>query len=71
MGIEARDIGRIFSEFVQLDPDADRKKRGTGLGLPISARLVQLMGGRMWVNSEKGSGSVFSFTVPISGGPAS
>jgi two-component system sensor histidine kinase/response regulator len=70
-GIDPADLNRIFSEFVQLNPDADPRLRGTGLGLPISARLVQLMGGRLWADSVKGRGSVFSFTLPIAGGQAS
>jgi CheY-like chemotaxis protein len=55
----------VFEEFRQVQGDLSRSYQGTGLGLPISRRLVELHGGTMWLTSEPGHGSVFSFTVPV------
>jgi signal transduction histidine kinase len=64
-GIPAGQRGRIFDEFRQLDGGATRGKGGTGLGLSISKKIVELHGGRIWVESEPGQGSTFSFTLPL------
>jgi signal transduction histidine kinase len=64
-GISTADQGKIFEEFQQADNSATKKKGGTGLGLSISRRIVELHGGKLWVESELGKGSVFSFTLPI------
>jgi signal transduction histidine kinase len=64
-GIGADDQGRIFEEFRQADSSITRKKGGTGLGLSISKRIVEMHGGRIWVDSMPGQGSTFSFTVPV------
>ncbi len=67
MGIAPQDIPRIFQEFYQLDGTIRRRHNGVGLGLAISQRFVKLHGGRIWVQSERGKGSTFSFSLPISG----
>jgi signal transduction histidine kinase len=64
MGISEEDIPTVFEEFRQLDSSTARQAEGTGLGLPISKRLVEMHGGQLWVQSELGVGSTFSFTLP-------
>ncbi len=63
IGISADGINRLFHSFSQVDASTTRKYGGTGLGLAISQRLAELMGGRMWVESEEGRGSTFHFTI--------
>ncbi|HEU4683175.1 MAG TPA: PAS domain S-box protein [Nitrospira sp.] len=65
VGIDASQCSLIFERFSQAVSRANRQYGGVGLGLSISKRLVELMGGRIWVESEKGNGSRFSFTVPL------
>jgi signal transduction histidine kinase len=63
-GIELNDQAKIFEEFQQADSSATKKKGGTGLGLAIAKRIVEMHGGRIWVDSAPGKGATFSFTVP-------
>jgi len=64
-GISATDQVKIFEEFQQADSSITRKKGGTGLGLSIAKRIIEMHGGRIWVESEPGKGSSFYFTVPV------
>ena len=65
IGIPASQIGSIFNSFSQVDASITRRYGGTGLGLAISQRLVGLMAGRMYVESEVGKGSDFQFEIPV------
>ncbi|MEO5348387.1 MAG: ATP-binding protein [Magnetococcus sp. YQC-3] len=64
IGIAPEHIEHIFEHFTQADAGTSRRYGGTGLGLTISKKLVELMGGRMWVESQLGEGSTFFFTLP-------
>jgi signal transduction histidine kinase len=64
-GIAATDQAKIFEEFQQADSSATKKKGGTGLGLAISRRIIEMHGGRIWVESEIGKGATFSITLPV------
>ncbi|MEN6479103.1 MAG: ATP-binding protein [Anaerolineales bacterium] len=65
IGIAPENLSRVFEEFRQADGGTRRSHGGAGLGLAISKRFVELHGGRIWVESEPGQGSVFSFALPI------
>ena len=64
-GISAADQAKLFQEFQQADNAIARKKGGTGLGLAISKRIIEMHGGRIWVESQPGHGSTFVFTLPV------
>jgi lactose/cellobiose-specific phosphotransferase system IIC component len=65
IGISGEHLPRLFNTFEQADSGTSRRFGGTGLGLAISKNIVEMMDGRIWVNSEQGAGSVFTFTVRI------
>jgi signal transduction histidine kinase len=64
-GLSETDQVRIFEEFHQVDGSSTREKGGTGLGLSIARRIVEMHGGRIWVESTLGQGSTFHFTLPV------
>ncbi len=64
-GIAAADQQKVFEEFQQADSSSTRKKGGTGLGLTIAKKIIDMHGGRIWVESSLGTGSTFRFTLPV------
>ena len=64
-GISSADQARLFQEFQQADNAITKKKGGTGLGLAISKRIIEMHGGKIWVKSQPGQGSTFTFTLPV------
>ncbi len=65
IGIAPEDQQRIFDEFAQVEHPLQRRFKGTGLGLPLSKRLAELLGGRLWVESRPGIGSTFYAEIPV------
>ena len=65
IGIKQEDLPKLFKEFSQLSSAYDKKYEGTGLGLALTKKLVELHGGRIWVESEFGKGSLFAFVIPV------
>jgi signal transduction histidine kinase len=70
IGIAPEDQEAIFEEFRQVGGDYARKREGTGLGLTLARRFVELHGGRLWVKSAVGQGSTFTFALPVRPWPA-
>ena len=64
-GIPEAEQRRIFEEFHQVDSSSTREKGGTGLGLAISRRIIELHGGRIWVEPTCPAGTAFHFTIPL------
>jgi len=65
IGMKQEEQERIFEPFYQLDNPISRERSGTGLGLTIAKQIVEKHGGRIWVESEYGKGSRFTFTLPL------
>ena len=65
VGVPKADLTRIFERFYKVDRARVRGRSGTGLGLSIARHVVESHGGRIWAESEEGSGSTFIFTVPL------
>jgi len=65
IGIAAQDQAAVFEEFRQVGRDYTNKQEGTGLGLALTKRFVELHGGRIWLESEPGKGSTFTFAIPL------
>jgi len=66
LGIPADSLVKVFDRYSRLESGATRYIQGTGLGLPITRQIVEMHGGRAWVESTVGEGSVFQFTLPLS-----
>ena len=70
IGMKAEDLPKLFREFEQIDGSYTRRYQGTGLGLALCRRFVEMHGGRIWAESQFGKGSIFTFTIPRERRPA-
>ena len=68
IGISPEDQMKIFQKFFRSEDDQARRSPGTGLGLNITRSLVEMMGGKVWFESEFRKGTIFHFTVPVAEG---
>jgi signal transduction histidine kinase len=66
-GIALKHQAHIFERFYRVDDSRERSKGGLGVGLTVSKKLVEAMGGTMWLESTAGKGATFSFTLPLAG----
>jgi two-component system sensor histidine kinase VicK len=69
VGIPAKDLPHVFDRFYQVEGHLTRRHGGMGLGLSVAKVMVEMHGGRIWVDSEEGQGSIFSFILPIHSTP--
>jgi len=67
IGIAPEDQAKVFDEFQQVGQPSDRSREGTGLGLTLARRFVELHGGRIWIESDVGKGTTFTFAIPAGG----
>lgn len=67
VGIPEEKIPLVFEKFRQVDSSSTRAAEGTGLGMPISRNLIELHGGKIWINSQVGVGTTFTFYLPVAG----
>ena len=65
IGIAPADQAKVFDEFQQVGKPSDRSREGTGLGLTLAKRFIELHGGRIWIESEVGTGTTFTFAIPV------
>ena len=65
IGMNEKQIGKVFEEFTQAESSTSKDYGGTGLGLPISKQMTEMMGGKIEVKSKEGKGTTFSITIPI------
>ena len=65
IGIPAKDLVRVFERFFQVESHLTRRYAGMGLGLAVAKAMIELHGGRIWVESEEGKGSTFIFLLPV------
>lgn len=68
IGIKPEDMDKLFEKFSQIETGLNRTREGTGLGLSISKKLIEMLGGKIWVESKWGVGSTFGFSLPLKGG---
>jgi len=65
IGIPAKDLPKVFERFFQVESHLTRRNTGMGLGLSVAQTMIELHGGRIWVESVEGQGSTFTFLLPV------